>query len=152
TNSTLTGNFISGNFGAGGGIYSYHFNSSFPGLTTLNNTIVGGNTRADGTTPSDLAGNTNVVATSSHNLIAPGGAGGLVTGATGHIAVAPVADLHLTAPGDCGGPTPPCPLPPGSPAIDAGDNALAVGPGGNPLTTDQRGMVARVTNGTVDIG
>jgi hypothetical protein len=40
---------------------------------------------------------------------------------------------------------------PGSPAIDAGSNALAVDSLGNPLTTDQRGF-ARIVNGTVDIG
>ena len=40
---------------------------------------------------------------------------------------------------------------PGSPAIDAGSNALAVDANGVPLATDQRG-VARVVNGTVDIG
>ena len=42
---------------------------------------------------------------------------------------------------------------PGSPAIDAGSNALAVDANGNPLTTDQRGAgFPRVVNGTVDIG
>ena len=40
---------------------------------------------------------------------------------------------------------------PGSPAIDAGSNALDVDPSGNPLTTDQRGL-PRVVNGNVDIG
>src|SRR5205085_7197418 len=40
---------------------------------------------------------------------------------------------------------------PGRPAIDAGDNTLAVDENGNPLTTDQRGFV-RVSGGTVDIG
>jgi hypothetical protein len=40
---------------------------------------------------------------------------------------------------------------PGSPAIDHGSNALAVGPDGKPLRTDQRGY-ARVFGGTVDIG
>ena len=39
----------------------------------------------------------------------------------------------------------------GSPAIDAGSNALAVGPDGKPLLTDQRGYY-RIFNGTVDIG
>jgi hypothetical protein len=41
---------------------------------------------------------------------------------------------------------------PGSPAIDAGNNALAVNPAtGLPLSTDERGF-DRVANGTVDIG
>ena len=40
---------------------------------------------------------------------------------------------------------------PGSPAIDAGNNALAVDSQGNPLTTDQRGL-PRIVNTVVDIG
>src|SRR5437763_593923 len=40
---------------------------------------------------------------------------------------------------------------PGSPAIDAGNNALAVDAQGNPLTTDQRGL-PRIVNTVVDIG
>ena len=42
---------------------------------------------------------------------------------------------------------------PGSPAINAGSNALAVDANGNPLITDQRGIAfPRIVNGTVDIG
>ncbi len=40
---------------------------------------------------------------------------------------------------------------PGSPALDAGNTALAVDGEGNPLTTDQRGM-PRVVGAAVDIG
>ena len=40
---------------------------------------------------------------------------------------------------------------PGSPALDAGDNTLAVDQDGNPLAEDIRGAV-RVQNGTVDLG
>src|SRR5262249_32580078 len=50
-----------------------------------------------------------------------------------------------------GGPTPTLALQPGSPAIDAGINAVAVDHSDNPLTTDQRGQ-PRIVNGTVDIG
>jgi hypothetical protein len=51
--------------------------------------------------------------------------------------------------GDYGGPTQTIALFPGSPAIDAGNNAI-VPPG---VTTDQRGPgFARIVNGTVDIG
>ena len=50
-----------------------------------------------------------------------------------------------------GGPTPTIALLAGSPAIDAGSNALAVGPDGKPLINHQRGF-ARVFNNTVDIG
>ncbi len=48
---------------------------------------------------------------------------------------------------DYGGPTQTMALLPGSPAIDAGSNALI--PTG--ITTDQRGE-PRIVNGTVDIG
>ena len=52
-----------------------------------------------------------------------------------------------------GGPTQTMALLPGSPAIDAGSNALAVDANGNPLTTDQRGAgFPRIVGGTVDIG
>jgi hypothetical protein len=50
-----------------------------------------------------------------------------------------------------GGPTQTMALLPGSPAINAGNNLLAVDAQGNPLTTDQRGFL-RVADGTVDIG
>ena len=50
-----------------------------------------------------------------------------------------------------GGPTQTMALLPGSPAIDAGANTLAVDAQGNPLTTDQRGL-ARVSGADVDIG
>jgi len=52
-----------------------------------------------------------------------------------------------------GGPTRTHALVAGSPAINAGSNALAVGADGNPLTIDQRGLgFPRITGGTVDIG
>ena len=51
-----------------------------------------------------------------------------------------------------GGPTETIGLMGGSPAIDAGSNALAVDPTtGLPLSTDQRGFT-RIVNGTVDMG
>ena len=54
---------------------------------------------------------------------------------------------------DNGGKTQTIALQVGSPAIDAGDNALAVDADGNPLAYDQRGAgFPRIINGTVDIG
>ncbi|HJT82802.1 MAG TPA: Ig-like domain-containing protein, partial [Chthoniobacterales bacterium] len=52
---------------------------------------------------------------------------------------------------DNGGPTKTIMPQPGSPAIGAGNVALAVDQNGNPLTTDQRGW-ARVVNNAIDIG
>lgn len=52
-----------------------------------------------------------------------------------------------------GGPTLTHALVPGSPAFDAGSNALAVDANDQPLTTDQRGTgFPRIDGGTVDIG
>ena len=139
TNATLTGNSAS----AGGGVFTRTAAS-----TELDDSIVGGNTLANGATPSDLAGGP---ASGGHNLIGPGGSGGLVGGVDGNIVVATAADLHLGSLANNSGPTQTVALLPGSPAIDAGDESLALGPSGVPLTADQRGA-PRVANGTVDIG
>ena len=89
---------------------------------------------------------------SAYNLIGTGGSGGLVNGINGN--QVGVADPGLGPLADNGGPTQTIALLPGSPAIDAGSNALAVDPTtGQPLTTDQRGPgFLRIVNGTVDIG
>jgi Ca2+-binding RTX toxin-like protein len=121
-NSTLSRNAAQ----SGGGLFS-------DGTVTLNNTIVHGNTLSDGTTPSDLAGGADVTAASSHNLIGPGGAGGLADGVNGNIVVADAAALGLGALGDYGGLTQTVPLLSGSPAIDAADPSLAP-------AADQRGF------------
>ncbi len=83
--------------------------------------------------------------------------GGDVTGSlTGAFNLIGVADPGLDPNGlqNNGGPTQTIALMPGSPAIDAGSNALAVDPiTGLPLTTDQRGIgFSRVVNGKVDVG
>ena len=129
--STFTGN-------SGGGIRS-------SGRLVVDNTIIAGNAAVDGKTPSDL----RAIATGSNNLIGTGGSGGLMNGVNGNIVG--VADPKLAPLGDYGGPTQTMPPLPGSPAIDAGSNALAVGADGKPLPTDQRGYY-RIFNGTVDIG
>ena len=89
-----------------------------------------------------------------YNLIGTGGSGGLVNGVNGN--QVGVADPGLDPHGlqNNGGPTQTIALLPGSPAIDAGSNALAVDPRtGQPLTTDQRASASRgSSNGTVDIG
>ena len=62
-----------------------------------------------------------------------------------------MANPGLAPLGDYGGPTQTVGLLPGSPALDAGSDALAVDSLGNSLTTDQRGL-PRIINGTIDIG
>jgi hypothetical protein len=145
TNCTLTDDIAltPGAFGGpdGGGI----FNAGAATLT-LNNTIVADNTLGD--VVGDLS------ASSSNNLIGDGtGMTGISDGTQGNqvgTAANPINPLLGTLQ-DNGGPTQTLALLPGSPAIDAGSNALAVDANNNPLTTDQRG-VARVVNGIVDIG
>ena len=133
TNCTITGNnAVSG----GGGIYNLNKK------LTINNSIVAGNTVTGIATPSDLDGKSYT--RGSNNLIGTGGADGL-SARTNIIGVA-VADLHLGALADHGGPTQTIALLAGSPAIDAGSNSLASG-----LTTDQR-LLARIAHGKVDIG
>ena len=64
-----------------------------------------------------------------------------------------VADPLLGPLQDNGGPAFTHQLQAGSPAIDAGDNALAVDADSNPLAFDQRGAgFNRILGGTVDIG
>jgi mucin-19 len=109
----------------GGGIFTGAENGvGDVGDLTLNNTIVAGN---GAPTNPDLYG----TYTGSYNLIG------------GNPLLGPLADN--------GGPTQTMALLPGSPAIDAGSNALAVDANGNPLTTDQRGL-PRVVGTAVDIG
>jgi len=110
------------------------------GTVTLNNTIV-----ANRTSGGDIAG---TVSGSSNLIDDSATAGGLTNGANGNlVGVDPLLGLL----GSYGGPTQTLPLLPGSPAIDAGNAAVAVDAQGKPLTTDQRGM-ARVVGAAVDIG
>ncbi len=136
--ATLTGCTVSGNTAGsdGGGLYN---NNS--GSTTLTNTIVAGNTA--GTGP-DASGD---FTSQGNNLIGEtdGSSGWVGSDLTGTIAQ-PLNPM-LAPLGNYGGPTQTMALLPGSPAIDAGSNALI--PSG--ITTDQRGE-PRIVNGTVDIG
>ena len=86
-------------------------------------------------------------ASQGNNLVGEidGSSGWIASDLTGTIAQ-PLSPL-LAALGDYGGPTQTLALLPGSPAIDAGSNALI--PAG--VTTDQRGL-PRVVNSVVDIG
>ncbi|GAB5404998.1 MAG: hypothetical protein Aurels2KO_32290 [Aureliella sp.] len=121
---TLINSTITGNVavaGGGGGIRSTGTVS-----TTINNSIVAGN---EATSDPDVFG--QLVANNS--LI-----GGAITD---------ILDPNLA---DNGGLTLTHALLPGSPAINAGDNALAVDANGDVLATDQRGVNRFV--GTVDIG
>ena len=142
-NATIADNDVIS--GTGGGL-------SVPsGTATLDNTIVALNVSINGGLPvaDDVAG--TLASTSQYNLIGTGGSGGLTDGVNDN--QVGVASPGLGTLANNAGPTQTIALLPGSPAIDAGSNALAIGPDGNPLATDQRGTgFVRVVNGTVDIG
>ena len=137
------------NDATGGGMYLS------AGHVTLNNTIVAANHSAlpgpGAVLPDDLEG--AVDPTSGFNLIAVATSStGLTAANHNQIGTAPAPiDAKLGPLADNGGPTQTITLLAGSPAIDAGSNALAVGPDGKPLLTDQRGYY-RIFNRTVDIG
>ncbi len=147
TNATIADNNVASG-GAGGG-----FSVQNEGLGILNNTIAALNTNG-GTTADDVSavdGGT-VSSASGYNLIGTGGSGGLLNGINGN--QVGVADPGLGTLADNGGPTQTMALLAGSPAINAGSNALAVNPTtGQPLPDDQRGPgFPRIEDGTVNVG
>jgi hypothetical protein len=128
---------------------------------TLYNSIVALNSflssLTNATSYDDIVGGP-VSSASAYNLIGPGGSGGLAD-TDGHHNLVDIANPGLAIAGFAGlatngGATQTIAILPGSPAIDAGSNALAVDPTtGSPLSTDQRGPgFPRIINGTVDIG
>ncbi len=157
TNSTVVDNSAAGTFLPGYYESGYGSGIAADSALTLDNTIVAMNTTSasngatSGETISDDIDGT-VSSSSAYNLIGTGGSGGLINGTNGNLVG--VANPGLGPLADNGGPTQTIALLPGSPAIDAGSNALAVDPStGQPLATDQRGPgFVRIVNGTVDIG
>jgi hypothetical protein len=138
TNCTVSGNSATS---YRGGLLNYS------GTPALANTIVAGNTA--GTEP-DAAG---VFTFTGYNLIGRTdcSSGWISTDLTG-TGSSPL-NPRLAALGNNGGPTQRMAFLPGSPAINAGNNALVVDASNNPLTYDQRGPgFPRIVGGTVDIG
>ncbi|MCA8989876.1 MAG: hypothetical protein KDA78_19680, partial [Planctomycetaceae bacterium] len=140
--STIFGNSVSATQ-AGGGI-----GTELDAKLTLSGSIVGGNFAGMSDTPSDLAV-VGLEAGSSYNLIADAGtAGGLTNGVDGNIVGVDISTVIETALTDNGGLTATHLLLNGSPAIDAGDPAIADG-----NLVDQRGPgFFRVWNGRIDLG
>lgn len=136
SNSTLSGNSADL---SGGGIF---IANTAP--VAINNSIVAGNYA---TTGPDISG---AITTGGYNLVGNGDdSTGLVNASNGNqigTAGQPV-DPKLGTLTANGGPTPTLAFLPGSPAIDAGSNALIP----VDLTTDQRAF-SRIDNGVVDIG
>jgi hypothetical protein len=145
TNVTLSANRVtSGRPGSGGGLSVYVVLR-----LVLHNTLIAGNfSGASGTTRDDVFGPLNSGG-SDYNLIGDGtGMTGLQNGVNGNLvgsASSPIDPL-LGPLQDNGGPTLTHALMPGSPAIDAGNNAYAT-------DWDQRGEgFPRIVNGVIDIG
>jgi len=150
-NSTLAYNECSSS--EGGGVQA-------SGATVLlHNTIIAENENSGG--KSDLLnwGGT-IDSASSHNLFGSGGSGGLTHGTNHNIVLASLQSAGLLPLGDYGGPTRTHALMVGSPALDAGNDDLALGFDDEPLQFDQRGHrrpfdlpdVANFDGNIVDIG
>ncbi len=115
-------------------------------ITTLDNTIVAVNT--GGGSPDDIDGAPASVV-GQYDLVGVDDTGSLSNGTNGNL-VTGTANPGLGLLAYNGGPTQTIVLRPGSPAIDAGSNALA---NEYSLTTDQRGAgFPRIVDGVVDIG
>jgi hypothetical protein len=142
--STISGNIAAGGKGATGGSgmpNGANGTGTGGGVTIISGTAVADNTIISanhGT--SDLDG--GLSSTSAHNLVGTGS--GLVNGSDGN--KVGVTNPKLSSLGSYGGPTQTMPPVSGSPAIDAGSNALLGG-----LTLDQRGF-PRISGSATDIG
>lgn len=134
--------------GTGGGI------RVGPGSVTLENTIVAGNTAANGTgdtTGAPVAGPNvdGAITSNGHNLL------GVATEATGFTGTGDLtgANPMLNTLGDNGGPTETMELQAGSPAIDAGVAAGSTfDQRGRPRTFDDPGVANAATSDGTDIG
>jgi hypothetical protein len=141
-NVTITNNTA----GVGGGVALDNANG-FQGTINLFNSIVAGNTASVGSELYNAFANRGAIISSGNNLIgdAPG-----KSAKTGNGTVifhsSDIRDVNplLGTLQNNGGQTDTHSLLPGSPAINAGNNA-------NALQTDQRGA-ARIVNGVIDIG
>jgi hypothetical protein len=139
TNSTITNNTTGFD---GGGIRQQD-----PYTVNLRNTIVAGNIDSSGGNAPDMAG---TITSQGYNLIGDS-SGGTITGTTTGNTLNVNAQLGSLA--NNGGATLTHALLAGSPAVNAGSNALAVDQNNQPLTTDQRGAgFNRINRGAVDIG
>jgi hypothetical protein len=133
-NSTITNNSAGG---IGGGIR----NSG--GSVKLYNSIIAGNTAGGSTWRVDWADN-GAHSSSANNLIGVNGTSGLTHGVAGNQVGSTTTPLDplLTALGDYGGPTLTHALLEDSPAIDAGDNDVALTYGAlDENSKDQRGLL-----------
>ncbi|HEV3023397.1 MAG TPA: choice-of-anchor Q domain-containing protein, partial [Pirellulales bacterium] len=157
TNTTVTANANNGADANGPAV------TAVRASITLTNSIVSGNSITKGTAPDVGFGNYSHSGTfiARHSLIgvnsgtplAPAPVGS--PDANGNLVgtFASPLDARLGPLADNGGQTQTHALLLGSPAINAGNNSLAVAANGGPLKNDQRGAgFARIFGGTVDMG
>jgi hypothetical protein len=148
-------------FATAGGVASYGGTTSIVNCTFSGDQSVSPD-GGDDVWASDSLTFANTIFTGSAATADPNVAGAGVTGSLGHNLSTDASftaaagdqlntDPRLAPLANNGGPTQTLALLAGSPAIDAGDNTLAVDQNGQPLTTDQRGA-GRIFNGAVDIG
>ncbi len=143
-NTVAGGTWGSDGSGSGSAVYNLSLTAGHTSTLTAANTIFGDATGSSDVVNDQYSGTAtinatgpNIVVTSVDNI------GGTMTGTSFTIANPDLGQLEAN-----GGPTRTFALNPGSPAIDAGSNAVI-----GSLTTDQRGPgFDRVVNGTVDIG
>jgi hypothetical protein len=135
-NATVANNTVSGNSRSSSQLLAGRSGTSTSQATIeLHNTLIAG----DGSKPNFFADTGGRFVSDGHNLSNDDG-GGYLTGPGDLVSTNPL----LSPLQDNGGPTQTMALLPGSPAINAGDNA-------NVLATDQRGL-ARSSNGRMDMG
>lgn len=159
TNTTVAFNSATGSFAGGGGLFSGATRSQATSRITLNNSIVAKNTTTrstaadffQGTGVTSLSVNNSLIGIntgttlSSAPLGSPDSSGNLI-GTSANPIDPKLGTLALN-----GGTTKTHTLLNGSPAVDAGDNALAVGLNNAALTQDQNGQ-ARILHSVVDMG
>ncbi|MBN1909324.1 MAG: right-handed parallel beta-helix repeat-containing protein, partial [Pirellulales bacterium] len=142
TNCTITGNWAR----SGGGIIC----TNTSGSVRLYNTIVANNWAAEGNDIKylgvSLSGTCNIIGDGSGQSALVDGVNGNQVGTSSAPIDPLLSDWTQSDNGQWG-----CRLLPGSPALDAGDNSLAVDASGIALTEDVWGNT-RIQNGTVDIG
>ena len=159
-NLTVINSTISDNSGSyGGGIF--HGGVLLGNTVTISNSIVAGNSDRDNFAP-DLGGIfASVRVTVTNSLIGDNGITGLMPAPVGApddngnfigTAIAPIDPL-LDPLADNGGPTQTMALLPGSPALNAGNDDLALDAAGMSLEYDQCGPgFARISGSSVDMG
>ncbi|MDB5386405.1 MAG: Cadherin domain protein [Planctomycetaceae bacterium] len=159
TNSTVAFNSATGGSAGGGGLFSGATSSQPHSVITVNNSIIAKNSTAH-STATDFFEGTGVTTLNVNNSLI-----GVNTGS--NLAAAPVGspdangnligtsaspiDPRLAALALNGGSTKSHALLPDSPALDAGNNSLAVDANNVVLTSDQAGQL-RIFHGTVDMG